>query len=146
MKRLLLLVIILASALMSQTSRPASSKALSSYQWSLTTLTACASSACYPQAGGANDTADMYLGAVLGQNTNSGVASAGFINVGTSITTVAFLDGNGVTWATSVFPASVSGTTVYPLGALMGVYFAKGLSITCSGGCSTSSAQIYYQR
>ena len=146
MKRLILLVIIAASALMSQTARPASSKALSQYQWTMSTLTACVSSACYPQAGGANDTADMYLGTVLGQNTNSGIASAGFVTIGSSTTTVSFIDGNGVTWNSSVFPATASGTTTYPLSALMGAYFAKGLSITCSGGCSTSSMQLYYQR
>lgn len=148
MKRIALLTALAACALLAQTSRPASSRTLAQYQWTLSTLTACSSAACYPQAGGANDRADMYLGTVTGPNVNSGsgVASAGFVNVGTSQTTLAFIDGNGVTWATSAFPATVTGSTVYPLGALMGAYFAHGLSVTCTGGCSSSSLQVYYQR
>lgn len=129
-----------------QTARPVASKALSSYQWVLTSLTPCSSAACYPQAGGANDTADMYVGTVLGQTTNSGVVSAGVVVVGTSTITLTFLDGNGVAWATTPFPAASSGTIVYPLGALLGVYFAKGLSVTCSGACSSAQLQVYYQR
>ncbi len=146
MKRLLLTVITAASMLMAQTSRPVSGSALRPYQWSLPTLTSCAS-ACYPQAGGSNDTHDMYLGNTLyGLNSNTGVVSAGFVTVGTSTVTVSFVDGNGVTWNQSVFPATVSGSTTYPLYALLGAYFAGGLHLTCSGACSSSSAQVYYQR
>ncbi len=148
MKRLFLFVIIFASALMSQTARPVSSKALSQYQWSLTSLTACVSSACYPQAGGANDTADMYLGTVLGPNivSGSGVASAGFVTIA-GAATLAFIDGNGVTWSNPAFTATSSGTTVYPLGALIGAYFAHGVSVTCTGaGCAAATLQLYYQR
>jgi hypothetical protein len=129
-----------------QTARPVTSKALSSYQWVLTSLTSCTGAACYPQAGGANDTVDMYVGTVLGQNTNSGVASAGVVVIA-GAATLTFSDGNGVAWATSVFPAASSGTVVYPLGALLGVYFAKGVSVTCSGGgCAAAQLQLYYQR
>ena len=146
MKRLLTLVIILASALGSQTPRPALSKTLQPFQWTLATLTSC-STACYPQANGANDTADMYLGNTLyGVNSNTGVVSAGFVTVGASTVTVAFVDGNSVTWNNSVFAGSTSGTTTYPLYALAGAYFAGGLHLTCSGACSGTSAQVYYQR
>ena len=146
MKKIVAFVIITALALSAQTSRPVSSKALSPYQWVLTSLSICVSSACYPQAGGANDTADMYVGTITGQNTNSGVVSAGIVQVAGAIT-LTFTDGNGVAWAVSAFPATVSGTTVYPLGALLGVYFAKGLSVTCSGaGCTAATLQVYYQR
>lgn len=129
-----------------QTARPASPRTLSQYQWVLASLAPCSGSACYPQAGGANDTADMYLGTVLGQNTYSGVVSAGVVVVGTSTITLTFLDGNGVAWATTPFPAASSGTIVYPLGALLGVYFARGLSVACSGACSSAQLQVYYQR
>ena len=146
MRRLFPLVIIIASALHAQTSRPVLSKTIQPYQWTLATLTSC-STACYPQANGANDTADMYLGNTLfGTNSNTGVVSAGFITVGTSTVTISFVDGNGVTWNSSVFPATVSGTTTYPLYALAGAYFAGGLHLTCSGACSGTSAQLYYQR
>ncbi len=145
MKRLLLLVIILASALSSQTARPVSSRTLHQYQWSLTSLTSCATR-CYPQAGGANDTADMYLGTSLGPSQYIGVQSAGFVNVAGTVT-LSFYDGNGIVWSNPVFPATSSGTTVYPLGALMGAYFAGGLSVQCTGGgCAAAGLQIYYQR
>lgn len=147
MKRLLLLVITVASTLFAQTARPASSKALSSYQWVLTSLSSCVSSACYPKAGGVNDTADMYLGTGLGQNTNSGIASAGIVVVGTSAITLTLTDGNGVAWATSAFTAASTGTIAYSLGALLGTYFQKGLSVTCAGaGCTAAQLQVYYQR
>jgi hypothetical protein len=150
MKRLFIIAAVAAYTtvcwLTAQTTRPVSSKALQPFQWSLATLTSC-STACYPQANGANDTADMYLGNTLyGVNSNTGVVSAGFVTVGSSTVTVSFVDGNGVTWNSSVFPATSSGTTTYPLGALLGVYFAKGLHLTCSGACSGTSAQVYYQR
>ncbi len=129
-----------------QTARPVATRALSSYQWSLTSLTACVSAPCYPQANGANDTADMYMGTVLGQNTNSGVASAGFVTI-TGAATLSFFDGNGTLWSNPAFSATSSGTTVYPLGALMGAYFAHGLSVQCTGaGCAAALIQIYYQR
>ncbi len=146
MKRLTLLAVILASALMSQTSRPASTRTLAQYQWSLSSLTACVSSACYPQAGGANDTADMYLGTVLGSSTYRGVASAGFVTIA-GAATLSFFDGNGVLWANPAFTATSSGTTVYPLGAMMGAYFAGGVSVQCTGGgCAAAKLQLYYQR
>ena len=149
MNRLLRQLVIIAASLVvayGQTARPVSPKVLSQYQWSLTSLTACVSAACYPQAGGANDIADMYLGTTLGSSTYRGVASAGFVTVAGTIT-LSFIDGNGVTWSSAVFPATASGTTVYPLGALMGAYFAKGLSVQCSGGgCAAALLQVYYQR
>jgi hypothetical protein len=146
MRKFLLLVIISASVLQAQTARPVSSKPLSQYQWILTSLSGCVSSACYPQANGANDTSDMYLGTLLGQNTNSGVASAGAVVVYGAIT-LTFTDGNGVAWPVSVFPATSSGNTVYPLGAMFGMYFAKGFRVICSGaGCTAAQLQVYYQR
>jgi hypothetical protein len=146
MKRSIALIAASALALCAQTPRPASSRQLQPFQWSLATLSSCAT-ACYPQAGGANDTADMYLGNTLyGVNSNTGVVSAGFVTVGASATTVSFVDGNGVVWNQSAFPATASGSTTYPLYALLGAYFAGGLHLTCSGGCSGASAQVYYQR
>jgi hypothetical protein len=146
MRKLTACVILTAFVLCAQTSRPVGTKALSSYQWVLTSLSACVSSACYPQANGSNDTADMYIGTVLGQNTNSGVASAGAVQVAGAIT-LTFTDGNAVNWSVSAFTATASGTTVYPLGALLGLYFSKGMSVTCAGaGCTAATLQVYYQR
>lgn len=146
MKRILALLTCLVTLASAQTSRPFAPRTLSAYQWVLTTLTAC-TSACYPLNGaGGHDTVDAYFGTVLGPTTGSGIESAGAAIVGTTGITLTFTDGNGVVWSTAVLPAATSGTIVYSLAPLIGMYFANGFSVTCSGGCSTSSLQVYYQR
>jgi hypothetical protein len=142
-RKITALLAVFACLMGAQTYRPANgvyTNVLRARQFVLTSLTACVSSPCVAE------TSDSYIGAAV-----NGVASAGTVTVGTNPITLTVVDGNSVAWSAAAFAAATSGTVVYPLGALTGLYLAAGFSVSCSdtssgAGCAAAKLQVVYQR
>lgn len=144
--------LLIATTLLAQTtSRPVSGLGLQGRQMSIANLANCTSaSPCKAMVVPGNavvDTGDIYIGQSL-----NGTPNAGQIGVGSAgSVTLVIKDGNGIIWVNATFTAATTGVQNNPLGGIIGLFLARGMSVYCSdsnsgASCAASNLQIYWQR